>query len=103
MCRLQNNPFFEERLFEVFERDPQWDDPRSEFGEGTDVIQYEEGTIVLHFVDAETDETLWIGWAQGDIGRALKDPVKMREWVEDAGARMFKDFPVLTVPRGTRG
>ena len=130
--RLENNPFFRDRLFEavaremnergirrdeaspellahyhvsiedhidVFEREPGYDNPDSEYGPGTDVIQYEQGTVVLHFVDAATDETLWVGWVQGDIGPALKTSIKMREWVDDAVGKMFKDFPVLTVPR----
>ncbi len=134
--RLENNPFFEERLFEAVERelskrgiyrsdfspdllvhyhlsvrdhieviatDPQFGDPPSVYGEGTEVLQYDEGTFVLHFVDARTDEDLWVGWAQGDIGAALKDSMKMREWVEDATEKMFEDFPIRTVPRGTRG
>jgi hypothetical protein len=131
--RLENNPFFRDRLFEavarelsergirrdeaspellahyhvsvedhveVFEVDPQLNDVRSEYGPGTDVIQYEQGTVVLHFIDAATEETLWVGWAQGDIGPALTASIKMREWVDGAVAKMFKDFPVLTVPRG---
>jgi hypothetical protein len=134
--RLENNPFFEERLFEAVEQalsekeisynesspdllvhyhlsvrdhievvatDPQFGDPPSEYGEGTEVLQYDQGTFVLHFVDAATDEDLWVGWAQGDIGAALKDSMKMREWVEDAVTKMLKDFPVQTIPTGTRG
>ena len=132
--RLENNPFFEDRLFEaverelstrgirrdesspallvhyhlsvvdhieVFEKDPQWDDPRSEYGPGTDVIQYEQATFVLHFVDAETNQDLWFGWARGEIGRALTDSEKMREWVDEAVALVLEDFPLLGNGRGS--
>ncbi len=81
---------------EVYEADPESGYPASEFGAGTEVLQYEQGTFVVHFIDAETNEDLWIGWAQGDIGAALADSRKMREWVNEAVALMFDDFPVLT-------
>jgi len=81
---------------EVYEANPESGYPTpSEFDAGTEVIQYEQGTFILHFVDAATNEDLWIGWAQGDIGPALRDPQRMREWVDDAVARMFEDLPVL--------
>jgi len=81
---------------DVFEASPQWYDPRSEYGVGTDIIQYEQGTIVVHIVDAATEETLWVGWAQGDIGPALLRAINMREWVDEVVELMFEDFPVLT-------
>ena len=134
--RLDNNPFFRDRLFEavarelssrgilrdddspemlihyhvtvedhidVFETDPDLSDPRSEYGPGTEVIQYERGTVFLHFIDAATDQTLWVGWAQGDIGPALTESIKMREWVDEAVGMMLEDLPILTVPRENRG
>lgn len=127
--RLENNPFFEDQLFEaverelstrgirrdesapellvhyhlsvedhieVYEANPESGYPvPTEYGPGTEVVQYEEGIFVVHFVDARTDEDLWVGWARGDIGPALTDSERMREWVDDAVARMFEDFPVL--------
>jgi hypothetical protein len=74
--------------------------PTPEYTPGTEVIQYEQGTVVIHFLDAGTDETLWVGWVQGDVGPALTTSEKMREWVDGAVAKMFEDFPVLPVPRG---
>lgn len=133
--RIQNNPFFQDRLFEavarelsargirrdesspdllvhyhlsvmdhidIYERDPQSGYPDSEYGAGTNIVQYEQGTFIVHFVDAETEENLWIGWAQGKIESALNDSEKMREWVDEAVAMMFEDFPVLT-GMGSRG
>ena len=68
--------------------------PTLEHTPGTEVIQYEQGSLVIHFVDAGADETLWVGWAQGDVGPALTDSERMREWVDGALAKMFEDFPV---------
>jgi Domain of unknown function (DUF4136) len=80
---------------EVFERNPESGYPApSEYGQGTDVVQYQEGVFILHFVDASTGDNLWVGWARGDIGDALTSAEKMREWVNDAVEKMFRDFPI---------
>ena len=44
--------------------------------------------------EAETGETLWVGWAQGDIGPAFMDPERMREWIDKAVELMFTAFPI---------
>jgi hypothetical protein len=77
-------------VFEALGR-PVIGDPTPGYTAGTEVTQYEQGTVVLHFVDAGTDET---GWVQGDTGTALTSSTKMREWVDDAVTKMFQDFPV---------
>ena len=127
--RLEESPFFENRLLDAIERelsargvrrdesspemmvhyhltvedhievfgaDPQSGLPASEYGIGTNVRQYEEGTFVIHFEDPGADEYIWVGWAQGDIERALTGPEAMREWVDEAVAKMFENLPVLT-------
>ena len=80
---------------EVYKANPESGYPNSEYGSGTDVVQYEQGTFVLHFVDAETNEDLWFGWAVGNIGPALTNSEKMREWVDEAVALILEDFPLL--------
>lgn len=79
---------------EVFEADPQSGLPASEYGVGTNVRQYEEGTFVVHFEDPATHQYVWVGWAQGDIERALTGPETMREWVDEAVAMMFEHLPI---------
>jgi hypothetical protein len=126
--RLENNPFFEDRLYEavrrelstrgihrdesspellvhyhlsvadhseVHEANPDSGYPTSQYPTGTNVFQYEQGVFILHFRDAETNEDLWFGWARGDIGPALTDPEKMREWVDEAVGLILGDFPLL--------
>ncbi len=66
----------------------------SDFGSGTQVVQYEEDIFLVDVADASTGETIWLGWARGEIGRALTDPERMREWVEEAITLMFDDFPI---------
>ena len=77
------------------EGNPEFGRPTSEYGGGTEVLRHEQGTFVLHFVDAETNEDLWFGWVVGDIGPVLTNSEQMREWVDAAVALILEDFPVL--------
>jgi hypothetical protein len=45
-----------EDQIEVYETDPQYGDPASPYGSGTNVSQYEEGTFVIHFEDPGTHD-----------------------------------------------
>jgi len=125
--RLENNPFFVQRLHDAIEwelatRGIRFDESSpaltvhhhatvrervdvyaadreagytsAEYGEGTQVMQFEEGTFLVDIADARTDEILWRGWAQLDIGAALANPERMREQVDEALKMMFARFPV---------
>ncbi len=65
----------------------------TEYGKGTQVVQFEEGTFLIDIANAETNEILWRGWAQLNIEQALRDPELMREQVDEALRRMFAQFP----------
>lgn len=78
---------------EVFEAQPD-QNASSEFGEGTQVLQYEEATFLVDIADARTGDILWRGWAQLDLGSALRDPAEMRDQIDDAIRRMFESFPI---------
>lgn len=124
--RLENNPFFEERLHaaiavelaevgiqpnaggralivhhhatvrdrvEVYEADERAGYASPEYGGGTQVVQYDEGTILIDISDAQTHDVVWRGWAQFDIGRALTDPQVMEDAIFDAVQKMFEQFP----------
>jgi hypothetical protein len=81
---------------EVFEadRETRYD---SEYGEGTQVLQYEEGTFLVDIADARTGDVVWRGWATLDLSRALSDPEVMRDQIDEAIEKMFESFPI---PRG---
>jgi len=81
---------------EVYEADPNsgYPAPPPRGSPGTQVVQFEEGTFIVHFVDARTRETLWIGWARGDIGPALESAGVMQDWVNEAVDEMFGLFPM---------
>ena len=80
---------------EVYESNPDSGYPTSDYDAGTNVVRYEQGVFILHFRDAETNEDLWFGWARGDIGPALSNSEKMREWVDEAVGLILEDFPLL--------
>lgn len=125
--RLENNPFFYERLHaaiavelaehgirqgssgpglvihhhatvrnrvDVYEVDERAGYRRpAGYSENSQVIQYDEGTILVDIADAETRVLIWRGWAQFDIGRALTNPDVMDHAIQEAVRRMFEDFP----------
>jgi hypothetical protein len=65
-----------------------------EYRGGTQVDQYDEGTILVDIADAETHELIWRGWVQFDITAALAEPEVMANALDRAAAKMFENFPV---------
>jgi hypothetical protein len=119
--RLENNRIFEDRLHEAIEWELSLrgirqsesspdllvhhhltladhdlvDEVIDESGyERTEVFTYEEGTIVVHVVDARTQGNVWLGWTQANVEPALAGPESMQRWVYDAVREMFEDWPV---------
>lgn len=125
--RLDNNPFFVDRLHEAIDREMSargfrmtegeadllihhhasvrsrvqvFDVDRragydvNEYGPGTDVYEYEEGTFLVDIADASTKRILWRGWAQADIEAALESPDRMKELLDASVTRMFEAFPI---------
>jgi hypothetical protein len=78
---------------EVFEADPA-SGVSSDYGQGTQVVQYDEATFLVDISDARTQEVVWRGWAQMDVGRALGDPEAMKAMIDEAITLMFENFPV---------
>jgi hypothetical protein len=124
--RLENNPFFEDRLHaavavelaavgaregasgptllvhhhatvrdrvDVYEADSREGYSTPDFGAGTQVVQYDEGTILIDIADQETRDVVWRGWARFDIGRALTDPRVMADAIDEAVEKMFTRYP----------
>ena len=58
-----------------------------------EVYAYQQGTIVVHIVDARTNDDVWVGWAQADVGPAMRGPDQMRRWVYRMVAHMFESWP----------
>lgn len=119
--RLEGNRFFHERLHEAVEwqlslRGIRYDENSpdllihhhlslSDHVMETEVIDdagvattetdvYENGSVVLHIVERDTGDDLWVAWGQANIEPALVSPESMRKWVYDLVASMFKEWPV---------
>ncbi len=119
--RLENNQFFEDRLHEAIEWELGLRGIRLEasspdlvvhhhltledhelaqevIDDGgystTEVYGYEGGTVVVHLVNARTNENVWLGLAEADIEPALEGPHAMRIWVYDLVRAMFRRWPI---------
>jgi hypothetical protein len=120
--RLEGNRFFEERLHEAIEwelalrgihpaeggapdlrihhhltlEDHDYAaDVVDESGvSSTEVYTIEEGNVVVHLVDADSGETLWIGWGQANVEPALTSPANMSDWVYALVREIFDDWAV---------
>jgi hypothetical protein len=54
---------------------------------------YEDGSLVLDFVDARTDKLVWRGWAEGGIDGLVERQDRMEETIDRAVARILERFP----------
>lgn len=79
---------------DVYEADRREGYTAPEYGEGTQVVEFEEGTFMIDIADAQTRDLIWRGWARFDIGRALTDPRTMADAIDEAVGEMFERFPV---------
>ncbi len=59
---------------------------------GIDVYQYEEGTLILDFIDANNKELIWRGTATGIVDPDLS-PEKRTENINKAVAKTLENFP----------
>ena len=78
---------------DVYEADAREGYSANRRNESPQVIEFEEGTVLVDIADAESKEILWRGWAQFDITRALADPDVMERAIQEAVAKMFDRFP----------
>ena len=58
-------------------------------GGGSYLRTYKEGTLILDFVDPETMQLIWRGWATG----AFDDPENAAMYVNKAVRKILKKFP----------
>jgi len=64
---------------------------------GVSEYRYEEGTLILDFVDAETNKLIWRGAAKAEIDRT-NTPEKKDKLVAEAVQKILKSFP----PQGAK-
>ena len=57
------------------------------------VIEYEQGTIVIDVMDTKTNRLVWRGWAQDSVQDTLNNQDRMEKQIEEAVSKMFVRFP----------
>jgi hypothetical protein len=61
-------------------------------GSQPNVVNFDEGTILVDVADAKTKRVIWRGWARSDFGGVLNDPHTMDNYVQKAVHAMFERF-----------
>ncbi|MCG8607275.1 DUF4136 domain-containing protein [bacterium] len=64
-------------------------DNDSYFHRRMQVGHYQEGSLVLDFIDSESNELFWRGWAVG----AIRDPDKIEDQIDKAIRKILENFP----------
>jgi hypothetical protein len=54
---------------------------------------YDQGTLVIDFVDGRTQKVVWRGWAEGSIDGVLNDQKWMEERIDQSVKRILAQFP----------
>jgi hypothetical protein len=62
---------------------------------GPPVIGFEAGTLILDFMDADTNRLIWRGWAQHAIDDELENQDHMVKKIDEAVTRMLARFRPL--------
>ena len=57
-------------------------------GTYTTVRQYQQGTLVIDLVDANSKELFWRGWAKGEVNDAVS-----KEKIDDTVAKILDKYP----------
>jgi hypothetical protein len=61
-----------------------------------EIIEYEQGTLVVDVVDARTNRLVWRGWAQDGV--ITEDQDRLHRQLDDGVPRMFERFPFVSRP-----
>jgi hypothetical protein len=62
-------------------------------GGGVDVYQYQQGTLIIDFVDAESKQLVWRGTAQGVLSQSQPDPEQQQKKIDNVVGKMLKNYP----------
>jgi hypothetical protein len=120
--RLDNNPFFHERVqanveetlarrgFEKVtadapqllvhyhasinqEIDVRTADRKYGYSDDREPFVYDAGTIVIDFVDATTSRLVWRGWIEGSVDGVIDNQGWMEEKIDEVVARILEQLP----------
>lgn len=59
------------------------------------VVDYEQGTLVVDIVDAKTSKVVWRGWAQDTMNGIIDNQARLEKQVDEGVTKMM-----LRLPRG---
>lgn len=59
------------------------------------IIEYEQGTLVVDVVDAKTNKVVWRGWSQDIMNGVIDNQERLEKQIEDGVTKMM-----LLLPRG---
>lgn len=57
------------------------------------VIDYEQGTLVIDVLDIKTNRVVWRGWAQDSMQGIIDNQDRLERQVDEAVRKMFARFP----------
>jgi hypothetical protein len=57
------------------------------------VIEYEQGTLMVDMIDTRTDAVVWRGWAQDSLQGVIDRQGRLEAYVDEAVAKMLAEFP----------
>jgi hypothetical protein len=60
--------------------------------EDVEIIDYDEGTLIVDMVDARTDRLVWRGWAIDSLNGIVDSQDRMEQKVNEAVAKMLAGF-----------
>jgi hypothetical protein len=58
-----------------------------------EIVDYEQGTLVVDIVDARTSKVVWRGWAQDVMNGVIDDQQRLEKQVDDGVTRMMMLLP----------
>jgi hypothetical protein len=61
------------------------------------VVEYEQGTLVIDMVDTRTNKVVWRGWAQDSVQGMIDNQGRMEKQIDEAVTKMMKLFPAKSL------
>lgn len=77
---------------DVYEADRQYD---YNYDGGSQVVEYDQGTLVIDMVDTKTNKVIWRGWAQDTMTGIIDNQDRLEKQVDEGVTKMM-----LQLPRG---
>lgn len=67
------------------------------YASNVQILQYEEGTVLVDVAERTTKKLLWRGWMQTDLSGTIGNNAAVGERVRRGMSELFKRFPSTIV------